>query len=104
MQFDVYRNENPASRERFPLLVDVQADLLTDLETRVAIPLAPEAAYASKVLRGLMPVVRIKGKTYVVVTSLMAGIPRRALGSKVANVSDYREELIAALDLLLTGV
>lgn len=104
MQFDVYKNDNPTSRESFPLLLDVQADLLADLETRVAIPLAPEAAYASKLLKGLMPVVRVKGKTYVAVTPLMAGIPRRALGSKVANLSQYRSELVAALDLLIIGV
>lgn len=103
MQFDVYKNENPTSRERFPFLLDVQADLLAELESRVVIPLAPEASYASKVLKGLMPVLRMKGKTYVVVTALVAGVPRRALGSKVANVSECRAELVAALDLLLTG-
>lgn len=104
MQFDVYKNENPSSRERFPLLVDVQADLLAELESRVVIPLALEARYANKVLKGLMPVLRIQGKTYVVVTALVAGVPRRALGSKVTNVSERRAELVAALDLLLTGV
>ena len=104
MQFDVHKNENPASRASYPLLVDVQADLLADLDTRVVVPLAAESAYASKVLTGLMPVLRIKGKAYVAVTSLMAGIPRRALGSKVAGVGEYREDLLAALDLLITGV
>ena len=84
--------------------MDVQADLLADLESRVVIPLAPEASYASKLLKGLMPVLRLKGKTYVVVTALAPGVPRRALGSKVANVSEYRAELLAALDLLFTGV
>ena len=78
--------------------------MLADLESRVVIPLAPEASYASKLLKGLMPVLRLKGKTYVVVTALAPGVPRRALGSKVANVSEYRAELLAALDLLFTGV
>ena len=104
MQFDVHKNENPTSRESFPCLVDVQADLLADLETRVAIPLATEASYAGRMLKGLMPVLRIKGKAYVAVASLVAGIPKRALGSKVADVTEYRAELVAALDLLLTGV
>lgn len=39
MQFDVYENENPASRQRFPYLLDVQAELLDSLGTRVIIPL-----------------------------------------------------------------
>jgi toxin CcdB len=36
-RFDVYRNARPGSR--FPLLLDVQADLLADLATRIVIPL-----------------------------------------------------------------
>lgn len=104
MQFDVYRNENPSSREIFPFLLDVQADLLSDMETRVALPLALESAFTGKIIKGLMPLLRIKAKNYVAVTSLMAGIPKRALGTKVANVSQCRAQLLAALDLLLTGV
>lgn len=42
-QFDVHRNRNPASRGRFPLLLDVQADLLESLGTRVVVSLAPAA-------------------------------------------------------------
>jgi len=30
-QFTVYRNKNPRSKATFPLLVDVQSDLLDDL-------------------------------------------------------------------------
>jgi toxin CcdB len=36
-QFAVYRNRNPASRTRFPLLLDIQSDLLEPLTTRVVI-------------------------------------------------------------------
>ena len=35
-QFDVHRHANPASRARFPLLLDVPTDLLSDLNTRSA--------------------------------------------------------------------
>ena len=43
-QFDVYRNENPGTCEEFPFLVDVQAELLEELATRVVVPLAKSEA------------------------------------------------------------
>ena len=103
MQLDVFKNDNPGSRERFPYLLDVQADLLQDLETRVVVPLAPEAAFAGKALKGLMPLVQVKGEPYVVVTPQLAAIARRALGAKIANLGEFRTDLTAALDLLFTG-
>lgn len=38
-QFTVYRNKNPQTLSVVPFLLDVQHDLLSDLETRVVIPL-----------------------------------------------------------------
>lgn len=104
MQFDVYKNKNAASKERFPYLLDVQADLLQSLETRVVVPLAPKEAYASKTLTLLMPHITVKGKEYVAVTAQMAGIAKRNLGNLVENVADKRQEIIAAIDFLVTGV
>ena len=40
-QFAVYKNRNEATRGRFPLLLDVQSDLLEPLDTRVVVPLSP---------------------------------------------------------------
>ena len=38
-QFAVHRNRNAATRARYPLLVDVQSDLLAGMGTRVVVPL-----------------------------------------------------------------
>ena len=38
-QFDVYLNPNAATRKIIPYLLDVQADLLDTLSTRVVVPL-----------------------------------------------------------------
>ena len=46
-QFTVYKNKNPRSKTTYPLLVDAQADLLDDLQTRLVIPLT-EGASADK--------------------------------------------------------
>ena len=38
-QFDVYENPNSETRQIFPYLLDIQADLLDNLPTRVVVPL-----------------------------------------------------------------
>lgn len=49
-QFDVYINPNTATRKVIPYLLDVQADLLDTLTTRVVVPLikAEEMGLAAK--------------------------------------------------------
>ncbi len=104
MQFDVYENKNASTKRRFPYLLDVQADLLDSLETRAVIPLAVETESKEIILTQLMPVLPIKGQNYVAVTPQLAGISVRELSSKVENLSSFRTEIIAALDMLTTGV
>ena len=104
MQFDVFENHNATSKKRFPFLLDVQARLLDDLETRVVVPLAAKELFAGKILTRLMPIVEIRGKEHVAVTPQMSGIAKRELGDCVANLAPARPEIIAALDFLFTGV
>lgn len=103
-QFTVYRNPNPATRRRLPLLLDVQSDLLDDLATRVVVPLAPAARQKAATLKKLMPALVIGDQRYLMITPQLAGVSRKALGPAVGDVSGHRTEIIAALDLLLTGI
>jgi len=104
-QFTVHRNRNAATRSRFPLLLDVQTDLLEELGTRVVIPLGhATAATRRSVLKTLTPICTVEGKDYVVVTPQLAGIAAKELGPPVADLSHDRETIIAALDLLFTGI
>ncbi len=102
-QFDVYINPNAASRKAIPYLLDVQADLLDALATRVVVPLvlAEEMGGVAKVLN---PEFKIKGSAVVMSTAELAGISCRSLGDKVASLKHKRDEIIAALDLLFTGI
>ncbi len=38
-QFDVYINPSPSTRDVFPYIVDVQSPVITELSTRIVIPL-----------------------------------------------------------------
>ena len=103
-QFDLYRNKNPASRTRFPLLLDVQSDLLEPLATRVVVPLTPAAPARARAMRTLTPVLKFDDKDYLMLTPQMAGIPARDLGPIAGNLASDRSTIVAAVDFLLTGV
>ena len=102
-QFAVYRNPNQATNERFPLLLDVQSDLLDELDTRLVAPLTPRASLLAAPLTRLMPVLQVEGADYVMMTPQVAGIPRRQLGEYVADLSTRRDDIRMALDFLTTG-
>jgi toxin CcdB len=97
-QFTVHRNRNPQTLSAVPFLLDVQHDLLSDLETRVVIPLRPVSAVKGKALKQLMPILEIEGERFVLLTPQMAGISRTELGAPVIWVEYYRSEIIAAID------
>jgi toxin CcdB len=103
-QFCVYRNADPRSRANYPLLLDVQSELLASLSTRVVIPLTPVSQAKSKTLATLTPVLEVDGKRHIMLTPQLAGIAARALGPRVADLSARRGEIIAALDFLITGI
>ncbi len=81
----------------------MQADLLDTLATRVVVPLilAEEMELAAKHLN---PQFKIKGAAVVMSTAELAGVANRSLGDKVATLKNKRDEIIAALDLLFTGI
>lgn len=103
-QFSVYRNPNPATKTAVPLLLDVQSDLISELNTRVVVPLYTIAAMKGKALKTLTPVLGVDGRQYVMVTPQLAGVSRKELGPLVSSLSAHRSEIMAALDMLITGI
>jgi len=102
-QFDVYRNSNPETNTYIPYLLDVQADLLDVLSTRVVVPLHTLKSIA-RPMRHLNPVLEINGDQFVLSTAEMAAIRAASLGEPVDNVKDCRDSVIAALDFVFTGI
>jgi toxin CcdB len=102
-QFAVHRNRNAATRARYPLLLDVQSDLLAGMGTRVVIPLVLFSALGESALTTLTPALTVEGERYAALTPQLAGIAASELGAIVADVSGERSSILAALDLLITG-
>ena len=104
VQFDVYRNANPATRARIPYLLDVQSDLLDPLATRVVVPLCKPEVLKGKLADRLNPLFEVEGRKMAMLTPELAGVSRKILGEQIGNLSDERSSIIAALDLLITGI
>lgn len=102
-EFDVYRNGNPGISGSIPYLLDVRPDLLDMLVTRAVVPLMA-AAQAGNPVKGLNPKVKIEGNTVVMSTAEIAGAPVKFLGEKIGDLASKRDEILAAIDLLLTGI
>ena len=103
-QFDIFRNADPVSKRALPFLLDVQSDLLVSLATRVVVPLSAHGGDALPTMQRLMPVFEVEGRKVVLATPQIAGVPRSALGARVASLAGRRHEVIAALDVLISGV
>lgn len=101
-QFDVFENPHEETNQAVPYLLDVQADLLDTLSTRVVVPLVA-ASTVGKTIRHLNPAFVIKGTAVFMSTAELAGIPVQSMGKKVSSLKDQRHEIIAALDFLFTG-
>lgn len=84
------------------LLVVIQHDIFEPLDTRLAIPLLPEHPRRTP-LKRLNPVFSIGGRNYVLYTQHMLAVPKHVLKQPLANVQEKRDEITAAVDLLLQG-
>lgn len=103
-QFSVYKNKNAATRARVPYLLDVQSNLLTELETRVVVPLYVAATLKGSSMTVLTPRFEVEGRELVAMTPQLAGISRKELGAEVAQLNDQGNAIVQALDFLITGV
>lgn len=97
-RFDVYRIDGPAS-----LVIDVQADLHSDLHSRVVVPLLPAAEVSGEWMPRLRPRIQMLAQDYILCTPEIAAIPTSELGQRLANLEDQRSVIIDSIDFLLQG-
>lgn len=96
-RFDVYESPDGAG-----YVVDVQADLLDMLQTRVVVPLLP-LADAPKPANRLNPVFVIEGHEHAMVTQYIATVPHSILRNVVTDLRDDADRVIGAIDFVLSG-
>lgn len=95
-RFDVYSG---AQGKGF--LLDCQADVLDQLETRVVVPLLPAAGLPAATR--LNPLFDIEGSKVVMSTQLIFAIPVQHLSRRTGSLAKQHVTIMNALDMLLTG-
>ena len=102
-RFDVYRNPSAGAADT-PYLLDVQADLLAELETRVVIPLRRRDRFSAvRLPSDLIPCVDVEGQSCQIETPKLAAIPLRVLKPPICSLADRRDDTIRALDFVFQG-
>ncbi|KAE8761244.1 plasmid maintenance protein CcdB [Paraburkholderia madseniana] len=84
-------------------LLNIQADSMGHLGSKVVIPLLQASEYRLPASR-LNPQFEILGKQYVLLTQSMGAMPVKLLNQAVCNLSDRAHEIVAAIDVLFNGV
>lgn len=102
-QFDVYANPSESAEKGIPFVVVLQSDLLDVLATRLVMPLAT-LEFADKVPEKLCPSVMVNGQKLRALAHYAAPVPVRSLRQMVGNLSSQSHLLIAAMDVVLSGI
>ncbi len=97
-QFDVYRLPNLQG-----YAVEVQHSQFADMKTRVVVPLMEPAGLSGGFSR-LNPKFQLLGQELLLMPQLTTAITSSSLEKPVANLSDHRDQIIAAMDMLVTGI
>lgn len=95
-QFDVFRLKSGQ------LVVDLQTDLIGIEVSRVVAPLRDAGRYAS--FPGLTPKVVFGDQEWIVRVQEIAAVLRGELNDQVGSLSQYRDQINRALDILIDGV
>jgi toxin CcdB len=101
-RFDVFANPVAAERKHTPYLVDVQNDFISDLQSRVVVPLRRELAFGPRT-RDLNPVLQVNDVAMVLDTAALGAVPASELRKALGNVHAERGLIQEALDALFGG-
>ena len=96
-RFDVFRNPGGVG-----YLVDVQANLLSELKTVVVVPLLPLESAPRQAAR-LNPTLSVNGEACSLLTQFMAAVPKSELRELVARLEAQSQTVLDAIDFLHQG-
>lgn len=96
-RFDVFRNPGGVG-----YLVDVQANLLSQLKTVVVLPLLPLESAPQQAAR-LNPTLIVSGEACSLLTQFMAAVPKSELKELVATLEAQGQTVLDAIDFLHQG-
>ena len=78
--------------------------MLSDIATRIVIPLGKVSHLNHQLMRGLTPVISYEDEQYVLLTPQIASIPAKLLNKSVGSLEHLRNDIIATLDFAISGI
>lgn len=103
-QFDVYKNPSKNTQQAFPFILDIQHEHISDLGTRIVLPLGRLKYFQNESLGKLTPVIEYEGEELLLLTPQIASMPTSKLKIPVGTLEHFRTEILAALDFAITGI
>jgi toxin CcdB len=100
-QFDVHRNTGK-QKEAIPFVVVVQSSQFDEYRRRVVVPLVRKSAIGKISHSSFNPTFKIRGTPVVLHPLEIVSVPVSQLGDFVESLSDESQQIIAALDELLS--
>ena len=103
MQYDVYLNPIPQSKNIYPYVIDVQSNLLSFLKTRMTVPLK---IYKSRVdtPKKLTPIFNVLGEDMLFISFFAQAMDKKHLRQSVGSLSQHASEIVTAMDCILSGI
>ncbi|MBU2886096.1 CcdB family protein [Gilvimarinus agarilyticus] len=103
-QFDVYPNPSKVTKKYLPYLLDIQNPFLSDLSSRIVIPLGLKTALKNEALDRLTPEVSFEDAQLLILTPQMSSVPASILKNPIGTLSHFRSEIIGSLDFAISGI
>jgi len=100
-QFDVHRNTGK-QKEAIPFVVVVQSSQFDEYRRRVVVPLVRKSAIGKISHSSFNPTFKIRGTPVVLHPLEIVSVPVSQLGDFVESLNDESQQIVAALDELLS--
>ena len=101
-QFDVVLNKTGLQEELIPFFLCVQSDFIAPTRSRVVIPLRRPEVIGPQAAR-LNPLFTIQGMRVMLMTQEITHLPDTLLGKPIGSLEAQRDDIIAAVDMLISG-
>lgn len=104
-QYTIYRNKSLKSKEQYPYFIDIKNELLSDIDSRVIMPIT-QLSHKNSQIEILAPVIEIDNQKYVVMTKSITTVAKSKL--RTVDIVCVRPEIhtaiVSAMDMIISGI
>lgn len=103
-QFDIHENPSRTTKKLYPFLLDIQANHISELSTRIVIPLADQKIYGQTTLTRLTPEIAYGGISLLLMVPQLSSVESKKLKKPIGSLGHFRYEILAAIDFSISGI